>query len=99
MTTIIGIAGSLRRGSYNAALLRAAVDLAPTGIIVETASIRSIPLYDGDVEAERGIPDAVRELKDRIANADALLLVTPRVQQFDSRRVQECDRLVIAAAG
>jgi NAD(P)H-dependent FMN reductase len=77
VTTIIGIAGSLRRGSYNAALLRAAIDLAPAAVTVEAASIRGIPLYDGDVEAESGIPDAVRELKERIANADALLLVTP----------------------
>ena len=77
MTTIIGIAGSLRRGSYNAALLRAAIDLAPAGIPVEAASIRGIPLYDGDVEAQSGVPDVVREMKDRIANANGLLLVTP----------------------
>jgi NAD(P)H-dependent FMN reductase len=77
MTTIIGIAGSLRRGSYNASLLRAAVALAPEGTTIEVASIREIPLYDGDVEAEQGVPLAVRELKDRIAAADGLLLVTP----------------------
>jgi chromate reductase, NAD(P)H dehydrogenase (quinone) len=77
MPTIIGIAGSLRRGSYNAALLRGAVELAPAGLTIEVASIRDIPLYDGDLEAEHGIPDAVRALKDRIAAADGLLLATP----------------------
>jgi NAD(P)H-dependent FMN reductase len=75
--TIVGISGSLRRGSYNAALLRAAVELAPPGTTVEPASIRGIPLYDGDVEAESGIPEVVSALKDRIAAADGLLLVTP----------------------
>jgi NAD(P)H-dependent FMN reductase len=73
---ILGIAGSLRQGSYNAALLRAASALSPAGCHVEIASIRGIPLYDADVEAA-SLPDAVTELKERIAKADALLLVTP----------------------
>lgn len=77
MNTIIGIAGSLRKASYNAALLRAAADLAPPGCRIEVASIRGIPLYDGDVEAAEGVPPAVTELKSRIASADGLLLVTP----------------------
>ena len=77
MATIIGIAGSARRGSLNAALLRAAIEAAPAGLTVETASIRGIPPYDGDAEAESGIPEPVRALKDRIAGADGLLLVTP----------------------
>ncbi len=77
MTTILGIAGSLRSGSYNAALLRALVELAPAPARIETASIRGIPIYDGDVEAGSGIPEPVRELKERIASCDALLLVTP----------------------
>ena len=77
MARIIGIAGSLRKASFNAALLRAAAELAPTGTEVEIASIANIPLYDGDLESERGIPDAVAALKERIAAADALLLATP----------------------
>jgi chromate reductase, NAD(P)H dehydrogenase (quinone) len=77
VTTLIGIAGSLRRGSSNAALLRAASELAPKSVKLEIASIREIPLYDGDVETDSGVPPAVRELKDRIASADGLLLVTP----------------------
>jgi chromate reductase len=77
MSTIIGISGALRQGSFNAALLRAAVELAPPGLTIEVASIRDIPLYDGDVEAQAGMPAAVGDLKDRIAAADGLLLVTP----------------------
>jgi chromate reductase, NAD(P)H dehydrogenase (quinone) len=77
MPTVIGISGALRRDSYNAALLRGAVELAPAGLAIEIASIRDIPLYDGDLETEHGIPDAVAALKDRIAAADGLLLVTP----------------------
>jgi chromate reductase, NAD(P)H dehydrogenase (quinone) len=76
-TTLIGIAGSLRRGSYNAALLRAAVAAAPATCRVETVSIRGIPLYDGDLDTAQGPPDLVRGLKDRLAAADGLLLATP----------------------
>jgi len=73
---IIGIAGSLRSGSYNAALLRAAVALTPESAKLEIASIAGIPLYNGDVEAS-GIPAEVVALKDKIATASGLLLVTP----------------------
>jgi NAD(P)H-dependent FMN reductase len=76
MAKILGIAGSLRRASFNAALLRAAVELAPAGTSIEIASIHGIPLYDADVEAQ-GIPAAVVELKEKVVAADALLLVTP----------------------
>jgi len=72
MTRIIGIAGSLRRGSYNASLLRAAMELAPADSKIETASIRDIPLYDGDLEA-KGLPAAVTQIKDLAAGADALV--------------------------
>jgi chromate reductase, NAD(P)H dehydrogenase (quinone) len=77
MATLIGIAGSIRRASWNAALLRAAAELAPAGTDLRIASIREIPLYDGDLEAEQGVPDAVTELKDLIAAADGLLIATP----------------------
>ena len=77
MATIIGVCGSLRRGSFNAMLLRAAVEAAPAGTTIESESIRGIPLYDGDVEAEQGVPEVVQRLKDRLAAADGLLLVTP----------------------
>ena len=77
MSKVIGLAGSTRKGSFNAALLRAAKDVAPSGLEVSIASIAGIPLYDGDLEKENGIPDSVTALKDQIAAADGLLLVTP----------------------
>ncbi|HEX2736189.1 MAG TPA: NADPH-dependent FMN reductase [Polyangiaceae bacterium] len=75
--TLIGISGSLRRGSFNTALLEAARGLAPEGVTIEPVSIRGIPLYDGDVEAESGLPELVRELKDKIAASSGLLIATP----------------------
>ncbi|HEU4373437.1 MAG TPA: NADPH-dependent FMN reductase [Telluria sp.] len=77
MTRIIGIAGSLRAGSYNKALLRAAAASMPPGATLEIGSIQGIPLYDGDVESNEGIPAAVEQLKELIAGSDGVLLITP----------------------
>jgi NAD(P)H-dependent FMN reductase len=77
VATIVGIAGSLRRASYNAMLLRAAAEAMAQGTTLEIASIREFPLYDADLETEQGIPVAVQQLKDRIAAADGLLIATP----------------------
>ena len=74
--TVLAIAGSLRRGSFNRGLVRAAVELAPAGVAVEPFDLAPLPLYDEDVQ-QRGDPDAVRRLKERIAAADALLVATP----------------------
>jgi chromate reductase, NAD(P)H dehydrogenase (quinone) len=76
MTKVLGISGSLRRGSHNSTLLRAATKLVPPEATLETASIRGIPLYDYDVEVQ-GIPAAVTQLKEAIVAADGVLLVTP----------------------
>jgi chromate reductase, NAD(P)H dehydrogenase (quinone) len=76
MVKLLGISGSLRRGSYNSSLLRAAVRLMPEDSVLEVASIRGIPLYDGDVEAQ-GIPAAVSQLKEAVVAAQGVLLVTP----------------------
>jgi NAD(P)H-dependent FMN reductase len=73
---IVGISGSLRRHSYNSGLLRAAAEMLPDGTTLEIGSIADIPLYNGDVEAE-GMPAAVLALKEQVAAADGLLLVTP----------------------
>ena len=75
--TLIGLSGSLRAGSFNSALLATAAELAPSGLKVEIATIRGIPLYDGDVEDKDGIPKAASELKDWIAGASGVLLATP----------------------
>jgi chromate reductase len=77
MTTLVGISGSLRKGSYNTALLRAAAAMMPQGSELRMESISGIPLYDGDLEEAQGIPAAVAKLKDAIAAADGLLIVTP----------------------
>jgi chromate reductase, NAD(P)H dehydrogenase (quinone) len=77
MTTIVGISGSLRRDSFNAALLRAAKSMMPAGSTLSIGSIAAFALYNGDDEAANGIPVAVKTLKDAIADAEGLLLVTP----------------------
>jgi chromate reductase, NAD(P)H dehydrogenase (quinone) len=77
MTVILAIAGSVRTRSFNRMLLQAAIEVAPEGATIETASIHEIPLYDGDREAASGVPDVVQALKDRIASAHGVLLVTP----------------------
>ena len=77
MIKIIGITGSLRAGSFNTALLRVAKGLVPNEATLEIATLKGIPLYDGDVEANEGIPQAVIALQERIAAADGLLLATP----------------------
>jgi len=73
---VLGISGSLRKGSYNTALLRAASELLPEGMTLEVFDLSSIPLYNDDVRA-LGFPKPVQEFRDRIAAADALLISTP----------------------
>jgi len=73
---ILGISGSLRKGSFNSALLREAQALAPDGMTVDTADISAIPLYNEDVR-EKGYPTPVQTLREEIRAADAVLIVTP----------------------
>ena len=77
MAKILGLSGSLRAGSFNTALLRAAAALMPAGSTLEVATLAGIPLYDGDAEAKDGIPPAAQALKDKLAACDGLLLATP----------------------
>ena len=74
---ILAIPGSLRSGSHNAALARAAVELAPEGAEIEVYDgLGALPLFDADLDGENASP-AVTELRSRIAASDALLIVTP----------------------
>jgi chromate reductase, NAD(P)H dehydrogenase (quinone) len=74
---VLGISGSLREGSLNTALLRAAAERLPAGAeLVEFDRLREIPPYDFDAEAE-GAPEAVRELREAMREADAVLIATP----------------------
>lgn len=76
-TRVLGVAGSLRAGSFNRSLLRAAVELVPAGMQISTfEGLREIPPYDADVEAA-GDPPPVAAWKSAIAAADAVLFVTP----------------------
>ncbi len=77
MPQILGLSGSLRKGSFNAGLLRAARDLAPEGTEIEIGSILDVPLYNGDEEAAHGLPPPVQRLQAQLQAADGLLLVTP----------------------
>ncbi len=72
---ILGISGSLRRESYNTAALRAAMELAPEGAVIETFDLGGIPLFNQDEETNP--PAKVVELKRRVREADAILFVTP----------------------
>ncbi len=77
MIRIVGISGSLRRGSFNTGLLRAAAESMPQGAELVIETIQGVPLYDADVEASQGIPARVEELKKAVAAGDGLLLATP----------------------
>lgn len=74
---ILGIVGSLRKGSSNRALLEAmARDLAPEGMTIEIADISGVPLYNEDDRTD-AFPSAVQDLRDRIAAADGVIIATP----------------------
>jgi NAD(P)H-dependent FMN reductase len=77
VTTIIGLSGSLRRLSFNTALLRAAASLMPAGVVLDVRTIHGIPVYNADDDAAQGAPAAVAALKEAITAADGLLLATP----------------------
>jgi chromate reductase len=73
---IVALAGSLRRRSFNRALIRAAQELAPDGMTIEPIELAGLPFYNADVESE-GDPPSVAELKASIRTADGLLIATP----------------------
>lgn len=77
---IVILSGSLRSGSYNTALARNLAETAPPECESQVVTPAGIPVYDGDLEAQ-GLPEAVEALKDRVASADGLVLVTPEYNQ------------------
>jgi chromate reductase len=75
---ILGIAGSLRRASYNRAVIEAARELAPASIRIEPFDLNDIPLYNADFDVEGLWPAEVERLKQSVTNADGLLIATRR---------------------
>lgn len=73
---IVAFAGSLRRGSFNRAVLRAAKELAPQGMEIDLIEIGDLPFYNADVEAE-GDPPSVTAYRAALGDADGLLIATP----------------------
>jgi chromate reductase len=73
---VLGVPGSLRKGSFNRGLLRAASEMLPEGMTLDVYELGALPLYNGDVEAA-GLPEPVQDFQRRIEAADALLYATP----------------------
>jgi len=76
MLRVLGLCGSLRKESYNRMALKAAEELMPDGMTLASHDLASIPPYNNDVE-KQGWPAPVKELRDALAAADAVLFVTP----------------------
>lgn len=76
---ILGIAGSLRSGSFNKLLLRAAMEEAPAGMRIESFDLERIPFYNADIE-KQGDPEPVVDFKRAVAEADGLLIAAPEYQ-------------------
>jgi len=77
--TLLGLSGSLRKGSFNTQLMRDAARRFGPADFVE-GNLR-LPLYDGDLESKEGIPTAVQTLADQIASADAVIIASPEYNQ------------------
>src|SRR5581483_9464125 len=73
---VLGVCGSLRKGSFNMMALRVAQSLAPSGMKIDLADISGFEPYNEDVR-QQGFPPAVQTFRDQIAAADAILFVTP----------------------
>lgn len=73
---ILGVSGSLRKGSFNTMALRAAQELAPAGVVVEMAEIGDLPLFNEDVR-EQGYPPAAQRFRSQVKDCDAVLFAAP----------------------
>ncbi len=111
MTHLLGISGSLRKGSFNKKLLAAAAKSFGGDY---TLADLNMPLYDGDLEANEGIPDAVHTLCDQIRTADAIIMATPEyngnisgvlknaldwVSRVDGKPFEDKPMAIMSAAG
>ncbi len=74
---LLAISGSLRKGSFNTAALRALGALAPEGVLVEVRTLHGIPLYNEDLREDGGFPPEVTALREAVRAADALVIATP----------------------
>lgn len=83
MTNIIGIVGSLRKGSYNRSLMNAFVKHAPSGVFIEIAEIGNLPLFSEDLESS-AFPETAHVLKTKIEAADAIIIATPEYNRGTS---------------
>lgn len=72
---VLGISGSLRKASYNTALLRTAIELMPPGMSLEIFDLSPLPMFNEDIE--KPFPASVENFRTRLAQADALLIATP----------------------
>lgn len=73
---LLGFSGSLRRRSYNTALLHACAELLPNSATLEIIDLTPLPMYNDDVR-QHGFPDSVQHFRTRITHADALIITTP----------------------
>ena len=76
---IVALSGSLRKKSFNTAVLRAAQEVAPAGVSIEIAEIGDLPLYNEDLRHEGSFPAPVQRLRDQIAKADAVFSGLPDI--------------------
>ena len=74
---LIAISGSLRKVSLNTRLIDLMIEVAPDGAQIDKAMLHEIPLYNGDLEEQQGIPAGVESLRQRIKAADGMIIVTP----------------------
>ena len=88
--TVLGFAGSLRIGSYNKALLRAAAGLVPLDMNLEIFDLEGIPTFNQDTE--QNMPEKVKDFKTKIMEADAILIATPEYN-YSVPSSEKCNRL------
>ena len=90
---IVGIAGSIRRKSYNKSAILAAQELLPENAVMDIVDLSDIPMFNEDIEAE-GTPEAVADFNSKLAKADAVIIATPEYN-FYSTNLKKCTRLGI----